>query len=108
MKQLKKLTTLLVRDREFYIVKIDDYYCAIEDKYLDENGVVNQKLNGLQMHAEKTMEQCIKAVQDSVEIDYLMDNGYSMEQAFKAVFKIVAVEQIQSRASKRMFCFFII
>jgi hypothetical protein len=38
------------------------------------------------------MPQCIKAVQDSVEIDYLMNNGYSMEQAFKMVFKRVAVE----------------
>ena len=87
MRQLTKLTTLSVRDRVFYIVKINGYYCAIEDKYLDENGVTKQKLNGLQMHAKETMAKCIKAVQDSVEIDYLMNNGYSMAQAFNIVFK---------------------
>lgn len=86
----KVITTLLARDRKFYIIHFKGYYCAIEDKYLDEDMKLTQQLNGLQMHAMKDMPQCIKSVQDAVEIDYLMSLGMSFEDAFNQRFRVSA------------------
>ena len=68
----KVITTLVARGRKFYIttwegelpqmIGTQKRYVAIEDKYLDENMCLTQTLNGFQMHAEPTLEQCIQAV----------------------------------------------
>ena len=94
----KVLTTLLVRDRKFYITTwvgelpgmtgMQKRYVAIEDKYLDENMVLTQTLNGFQMHAESKIEDCIQAVRQSVEVDWRMkEYGESLESAlYKVMF----------------------
>lgn len=92
----KVLTTLLVRDRKFYIttwkgelpgmIGTQKRYVAIEDKYLDENMCLTQTLNGFQMHAEPTIEKCIEAVKTSVEVDWRVKNlGESIESALYEV-----------------------
>ena len=85
----KPITTLLVRDEEFYIVKHEEsgMYCAINTKYIDERGRLTKGLNGLDMCASKTVAQCVDSMRCRVEVRYRMDNGMSMEQAFKEVFK---------------------
>lgn len=52
MKDYKILTTLIVEDTVFYIVKKDEWYLAIDSKYVTD-GKINTQLNGLQMHAQK-------------------------------------------------------
>ena len=41
------------------------YYVAIDHKYLDENGYLTQELNGLQMHMEKDLYDCLSSVRIS-------------------------------------------
>lgn len=92
----KVLTTLLVRDRKFYITTWEGElphmlgkqkrYVAIEDKYLDENMCLTQTLNGFQMHAEEKIENCIQAVRQSVEVDWRMkEYGETLESALYEV-----------------------
>jgi len=92
----KVLTTLLVRDRKFYITTWEwelpqmlgtqKRYIAIEDKYLDENMCLTRTLNGFQMHAEEKIEDCIQAVRQSVEVDWRMkEYGESLERALAIV-----------------------
>ena len=78
----KVLTTLLARNRKFYIIKFKGYYCAVEDKYLDENMCLTQTLNGLQMHAMKEMSECIKSAKMSADVDYFMSQGHEFNEAF--------------------------
>ena len=92
----KVLTTLLARDRKFYIttwegeisglIGTQKRYVAIEDKYLDKDMKLNRTLNGLQMHAEPTIEKCIEAVRTAVEVDYRVNKlGMSIESALYEV-----------------------
>ena len=74
------------RDRNFTIVKKEDYYCAIEDKYIDVNGKMKCRLNVLQMFASVVLEETIKRVQDSVDIEYYITQGMTKAEAFCKVF----------------------
>lgn len=49
------------------------YYVAINHEYLDENGYLTQQLNGLQMHMEKDLYDCLS----SVRISYRVRHGES-------------------------------
>ena len=70
----------IVRDRKFTIVKQDDFFLAIEDKYITD-GKVNTQLNGLQMHASKDLNDCLNTTKDCVEVDYLIQQGMSRDEA---------------------------
>lgn len=81
---MKKITTLYVREREFYIVQnADGFYLAIEDKYVDGFGCLKQALNGLQMHASKKLENCIETTKLVVEVDYLVSKGMERNEAMR-------------------------
>ena len=85
----KPITTLLVRDEKFYIIKHESgMYCAINVKDLDENGKLTRGLNGLEMCASKTVADCVESMRCRVEVRHRMKNGMTMEQAFKEVFKL--------------------
>jgi hypothetical protein len=77
----------IVRGRHFTIVKQDDFYCAIEDKYIDADGRLNTKLNGLQMHASKDLNMCLNTTKDCVEVDYLVKQGMSRDEALTMYWK---------------------
>lgn len=72
-----------IRGRHFTIVHSREHnmYLAIEDKYINEDGRLNTKLNGLQMHAGKTMDECINYVTDMVEVEYLVSQGHTKAEA---------------------------
>ena len=74
------------RGRNFTIVKKGNYYCAIEDKYIDESGKMNCTLNGLQMFASEVLEETIKRVQNSVDVNYYISQGMTKAEAFCKVF----------------------
>jgi len=88
-----------VRDRHFTIVLDKGFYQAIENKYIDENGRLTQTLWGHQTFANKDLNECLKGVQNKVEMDYLIANGYTKAQAFVKVFNIdtniVALEKVE-------------
>lgn len=85
---IKNVTNLIVRGREFKIIYNNKYgkFLAIEDKYLDENGCLTKTLNGLQMHASETVEDCVKSVRMEVEAEYLVkEKGYDMLAAMEII-----------------------
>lgn len=85
------IKNFVVRDRYFTIVKNeDDFYLAIEDKYIDANGRLNTTLNGFQMYANKDLNDCLNTCKNQVEIEYLEAQGYTKAEAFGIVFGIPA------------------
>lgn len=85
MKQSTIIRNLVARDRHFTIVKDENgFYLAIEDKYITY-GKLNTTLNGFQMHASKDLNMCVKTTLDNIEIDYLVENGYTKAEAFSKV-----------------------
>lgn len=47
---MKRITTVLIHDNVFEIVKnTDGVYCAINHKYLDSNGCLTKRLDGFDM-----------------------------------------------------------
>lgn len=85
MTNTKMITKFVTRGRKFYIVysKDDKCYLAIEDKYIDDKGCTKQKLNGLQMHANRELDGCIRSIETCCELDYLVSTGLTLEEAMK-------------------------
>lgn len=71
-----------VRGRHFVIVKHQDVFCAVEDKYIDENGKLNKALRGVELHPASKLEDCLNYVKDYVEVEYLVSQGHSRAEAF--------------------------
>lgn len=69
-----------IRGKHFVIVKHQDLYCAIEDKYITD-GKVNKRLNGGEMHAGQTLEDCIHFATDYAEVEYLVEQGHTRAEA---------------------------
>lgn len=67
---------LVIRGRHFTIVKTKrsdgEWYLSIEDKYITD-GKINKALNGLECHANRTLNGCINLTHDDVEIDHIQD-----------------------------------
>lgn len=78
---MERIQTLVVRNEKFEVVKFEGMYCAINHKYLDENMCLTRSLNGLQMHANTDLQECLNTAKDSAEIDYLMSQGMTLEDA---------------------------
>lgn len=85
---MKKATTLVVRDKRFEIVleEKSNMWCSVEHKYIDEDGRLNTKLNGFQMNASKSMNDCIDITRKNVEIEYLEGEGFSKAEAISRVY----------------------
>lgn len=78
------------RGRNFTIVQDKDgFYLAIEDKYIDKTGKLTQTLYGHQMFANRDMNECIKSLHNSIEINYLVEQGHSKAEAFAIVFDLI-------------------
>ena len=84
----KVITKLFVRDEEFHIVYHMDRYCAINTKYLDENGCTTKVLNGLDMHARETLQECIDEVRMSVEVQHMIAQGMTVEEALRTYYNM--------------------
>jgi len=82
------IRNFVVRNRNFTIVQNEQgFYLAIEDKYITD-GKLNRTLNGFQMYANKELNGCLNTCKNQVEIEYLVEQGYSKAQAFATVFNI--------------------
>ena len=82
------IKNVVMRNRHFTVVKNEEgFYLSIEDKYITD-GKINQTLNGIQMHASKSLDKCLQGVQDEVEVQYLISLGMDLMDAMKSYFKI--------------------
>lgn len=66
LESVKYVMTVNEGGRTFEIVKKNGWYCAIEDKYIDENNRLTQQLTGLQMCASQVLDVCISGVKVKV------------------------------------------
>ena len=82
------INEMVLGTRTFTVVYDQERYMAIEDKYIDENGCLKQELNGLQTCASKTLDECIRRMNERVRIDALEEAGYTMEEAMMMVFGV--------------------
>ncbi|MCD7888359.1 MAG: hypothetical protein LUG23_00265 [Oscillospiraceae bacterium] len=78
----KYITKIYVSGRSFYIVFSQDYhYLAIEDKYIDGDGRLAQKLNGIQMHSSRSYAECVEQTIKACEVDKLVAKGVDVVTA---------------------------
>ena len=80
-----KVRDYQVGGRHFVLGTLEGRYVAIEDKYIDENGCCNTQLNGIQMHASKTLEDCMNRVSSQVKVDALVEAGMEPLEAIMQV-----------------------
>lgn len=74
----------MVRAERFVIVQNDEgFYLAINKKYIDADGKLTRQLNGIQMHANKNLNDCLNSTMDACKIDYYVSQGMSREEAFQ-------------------------
>lgn len=81
MKRFEAVTTFYYRGETFKIVKCENYYMAINTKDIDENGVLTKSYNGINGHATKSIQKTINSVKYSLDVDILMQEGHSLEDA---------------------------
>ena len=87
-KTLRKITTVIARNREFYIVKdSENRYWGIEKKWFDQNGMLTKQFNGITGHMSKRVQDTINRTLDTIEIDYLKDQGMTNNEAFEYLLK---------------------
>jgi hypothetical protein len=88
---MKVITKLIYRDRTFLIVSYEKYYIAIEEKYIDENGKMNEALNVFTLQADDTILGCKNKAKMSVEYDYqlqmLGDEEAARNKAISEVYR---------------------
>lgn len=82
------INDFIYRDRHFTIVKHENHYCAIEDKYIDENGKLKQVLHGGQMYASTILGSCLEHVKQCLDIEYYESIGFTRAEAFAQVFNL--------------------
>lgn len=63
-------------------------YLAINYKDIDNSGKLTRELNGLQMYLANSVDGVIKNIENQLEIEYLINKGFSKARAFSHVFKI--------------------
>ena len=78
---MKHITTFHINGRDFECVENNDgWFLAIEHKYIT-NRKLNRSLNGLEIHAGRTVNECFKNAVFSVEFDKLIEAGYTRDEA---------------------------
>ena len=85
---MKFITMYTRKERTFAIVRHDGRYCAIEDKYIDADGKLTKTLNGLQMYASISYDECVEHVKNTIDIDDMIANGYTRAQALVKVYNL--------------------
>lgn len=78
---MTNITTLHYKGRTYEIGKLQGWYVAIEDKFIDENGRLTKQMNGLQMKANKSLERTIEEAKQEVDIDELVSQGMNQLEA---------------------------
>lgn len=87
MKQFKKVTTLNYRNREFYILKDERGFWAIETKWFDENGILTKSFNGLTGMLSELASTTIQYCKERVDYEYYVNEcGMEKLEALKKVY----------------------
>lgn len=91
------------RNRNYTIVKDNDFYMTVEDKYIDKQGRITKELHyndGL--HTNKTLDGCIEDTQRDLDIEYYKAQGMTTGEAYCKVWNITKPDDVE--AIKTMFC----
>lgn len=84
---VKIVTTFNYRGHKYTIAHDGKFYLAIEDKYIT-NGKMNTTLNGLQMNASDTLNQCLTGIKNRLDMEHYEAQGMSKAEAFCKVFNM--------------------
>lgn len=86
-KEFRKVTELKTVRESYKVCKFDEYYVSVNVKYIDENGVITRGLNGIEMCASSTVQECI---QNTLIRDMALefaDEGYEPEDIVFSIFE---------------------
>lgn len=78
---MKKVTELLVYGTRYIIAKDSHGYWGINEKYLDANGCLTTRLNGIQGNLTSTLKDCIDMCKTEAHLVQLLKDGYSFSDA---------------------------
>ena len=77
---MQKITKVIIEGRTFHILKDEQGYWGIEDKYI-KDGKLTRRLDPLEDNLRDNLAECINAVEIRVRIDMLVAGGMSEEAA---------------------------
>lgn len=73
----KVITTYMEAGKQFKIIKVNDtFYGAIDTKYIDENGRLKVRLDGVQMNCDRTVEGVIRNISHSIATERYIEEGF--------------------------------
>lgn len=100
MKYTNVITTLVYKNNTFKIVRTvkdnENWYCAIDIKYLDANGVLTKALNGIQMHADRDLNRCIEHTKFAVDVEELKAQGINFMVAIEMLHTGKTREEVEA------------
>lgn len=81
---MRKTTEIRENGKTFYIVSTHNGYMAIDADWVDSNGCLTRKVNGIQGHYAKTPDGCISNLRFHLKVERLMNSGLSLSEALQA------------------------
>lgn len=94
---LKKITTVISRGREFYVVYHSEgfnicgeqkHYLGIESNLFGEDGHLTREINGCEGHLSATVSDCVKSIMDTIEIEHIIETrGCDAMEAIEIFFE---------------------
>lgn len=73
------------KGRHFVLGELEGRYVGIEHKHIDKNGCMKVALNGLQMFASRSLEECMNRINNQIEVDELVASGMDTLDAIRQV-----------------------
>lgn len=87
---------MVIRHKKFVIIQLKNgMYASIDYEWLTD-GKMNRRVNGLEAHASKYLEECIRMTINAVEVaHYINEEGMTKAQAFAKVWGLEYHEKME-------------
>ena len=86
---MKIVTRFFYRDNEYIITKNDGFYMAINTQDLDKNGCLVRTMNGLQLFANRDLNNTLEQVKNHLDIIAYGFTSKDIENNTSLLFDIV-------------------
>lgn len=83
---MKKVTELNTHGKRYIIAKDDNGYWGISEDYLDEDGHLTQRLNGIQGLLSDTLSSCLTTCMYDAWLQELRNQGMPLEEALQTIY----------------------
>lgn len=100
---MKRITEYIATNGiRFTIVKKDEHFLGIEEKYIDESGRLKTALTGKDMYVSIDLEQCLDRIEKTIVMNKYMAIGWDAIAAVELAYGASEEHALEMSAKARM------